>query len=159
MSDAADTKPFPYTPDGIKSIAANIQTVSLTPQIDGRTYLVEIEMKKDPFVGGGQDWNSVSSEVYNISKTLLGREETTRIGIKFRSPKNSNFDWATVFVRRDRLPPDWAKLTYHQFFARVEPLPTRRRSGSASTTTRTSAHDRGAAFRTTVFGRTKAREG
>lgn len=126
---AGDTGVFPYTQAGIKSISGAIKSVSLTQQIDGKTFLVELEINKDPFIGGAQDWNSVSSDVFAISKKLLGRPETARIFYKFRSPQNNNFDWASVTVRRDKLPNNWNELTYHQFFGRSDPLP-----GSVQTT-------------------------
>lgn len=120
---ADDAGIFPYTQAGIRQLSNTIQSVSLIKQIDGKTFLVELEINKDPFVGGAQDWNSVSSDVFGLSKKLLGRPETARISFKFRSPQNNNFDWANVFVRREKLPKNWDELTYHQFFGRSEPLP------------------------------------
>ena len=123
VAHAGDAGVFPYTEAGIKQISSAIKSVSLTRQIDGRSFLVELEISKDPFVGGAQDWNSVSSDVFAISKKLLGRPETARINFKFISPQNNNFNWASVFVRRDELPKNWSELTYHQFFGRSDPLP------------------------------------
>lgn len=119
----ADPGVVPFTPESIKRISRNINAVALNPQITPGTYLVEIDFHKDPFVGGGQDWNSISNEVWLISKRLLLRSETARIYFKFISPKNKNFQWASVMVRRDKLPHNWDELTYHQFFGRSEPLP------------------------------------
>lgn len=128
-ASAGDTEVFPYTQAGIKQISNSIKSVSLTQQIDGKSFLVKLEISKDPFTGGAQDWNSVSSDVFSISKKLLGRPETASINFEFRSPINNNFNWASVFVRKGDLPTNWNELTYHQFFGRLEPLP-----GSVQTT-------------------------
>lgn len=122
--DVSEPKNFAFTIEGIKSISDSIALVSLIPQITKEgTYLVEIGINEDPFTGGAQDWNSVSSEVFRIGKALLAKPETVKIHFTFKSPQSNNFDWARVFVQRDKLPQNLQNLTYLEFFSYSEPLP------------------------------------
>ena len=122
--DAPEQKDFSLTIEGIKSLDSSISSVGLTPQNATQdTYFVELVIKKDPFTGGAQDWNSISSEVYRFGKTLFEKPEIVRISIIFRSPENNNFEWAKVFIQRDKLPNNWQSLTYLEFFSFSDPIP------------------------------------
>ncbi|MDD5412675.1 MAG: hypothetical protein PHF31_14915 [Methylobacter sp.] len=123
-NESAQTKDFAFTVDGIKSLSIDITSVYLTPQFNKPdTFLVEIELNKNPFTGGAQDWNSISAEVFSLSKSLLAKQNTDKIHFVFRSPDNNNLDWARIFVDRKELPKDWENLTYLQFFGISRPLP------------------------------------
>jgi hypothetical protein len=125
--NAAEPPAFDFTAEGIKTLSSDIQKVSLTAQITKKgksdTFLVDIELNKNPFTGGAQDWNSIATDVSNLSKRLFARPEAVRINFAFRSPDNNNIDWAHVFVTLDKLPKGWAEITYLEFFSFVRPLP------------------------------------
>lgn len=120
--EPSEPKNFDFTVEGIKTLSARIKAVTLTPQIKTKgTYFVQIDINKDPFTGGAQDWNSISSDVRYLSTILLSKPEVDRINFAFRSTENKNLDWAYVLVDREKLPQDWQDITYHQFFGFSDP--------------------------------------
>ena len=118
------TKTYTFTPEGIKTLSPSITDVNFTPQSKPtNTVLIDIDINKDPFTGGAQDWNSIAGDAYELSKTLLKNPNTQKIHFTFRSPDNKNIDWARFFVDRDNLPEKWQAITYLQFFSYSRPMP------------------------------------
>lgn len=123
-NEAAQTNDFAFTVDGIKGLSSQITSVQLTPQYNNpNTFLVEIEFNKEIFIGGAQDWNSITADAFGLSRTLLAKPNTEKIHFTFRSPDNNNLDWARIFVDRNKLPKEWQSLTYLEFFSFSRPIP------------------------------------
>ena len=113
--------------DFIKKTNSDITEVELIEQFNDKgdatgKYRADISIKKDPFMGGKSDWNSVASDIFHISKEIFTRPIDIAY-FKFYSPANKDLDWAYVMVKRNTLPPieDWNKFGYQWFFSQIEP--------------------------------------
>lgn len=108
----------------IKGSITAATEVKLTSQIDNdKTYLADININKDPFTGGKNDWNMVAGEVSTYCKILLNNPSIVRLHFAFYSPENKNIDWAHVRVDRNKLPAKWENDSYLHFFSYIKPDP------------------------------------
>lgn len=114
---------FSVSPEGIKSLSPAITDVSITPQVDPAQVYVEVKIKKDPYTGGAQDWNSVAADVRHLALPLFSKPAVARVRIAFKSPENKGIEWAVFFIRAADLPANWRDLTYLEFFSQLDPLP------------------------------------
>lgn len=121
---------FALTNEDIKTLDPLIASVLLTNTANNpAAYDINIDIKKDPFIGGASDWNSIANTTYNIGKILLEKQEVKEIIFIFWSTDSSNIDWARLIIKRSQLPNDWQQLTYLQFFGLSKPIPGTIESG------------------------------
>lgn len=98
------------------------KNVILTKQVDGESYLVEITVDRDIFIGGQSDWNSLASETFGYTKTILSNNNFSRIHYTFISPANKNTPWASLWVKKQDLPENW-KASYLFYFSNIKADP------------------------------------
>jgi hypothetical protein len=112
---------FALTEQGIKSLDADIASVDITDQIDGKTKYVDMTVATKTLWGGHSDWNGVAASSHRLMSALLSKPEVSRARIVYRSAENK-LDWAQVQVKRSELPANWRELSYLQFFAVSKPV-------------------------------------
>lgn len=125
-ADTATAKPDndAFTAEAIKTLSSDIMSVKLHPQVTKEnTFLVDLDMETTVLWGGAQDWNEVAATVSTISKKLLEHPEAERINFNFHAKDNNGLNWAAVFLERNKLPNDFQKLTYLEFFSFVRTAP------------------------------------
>lgn len=114
---------FELTPEGVKSLSPKIVEVKITPQTDPTQFYVSMEIKKEPFVGGAQDWNSVASEFDHLANQILTKSGVVRVRAEFAVLEPKQIGWAYVDLRTKDLPSDWRELSYLQRFSHVDVTP------------------------------------
>ncbi len=122
LSSPGTTNPptdFALTQGGIKTLDSNINAVRLS---DSGSQ-IDIDVSKDPFTGGAQDWNSIANMTYSICNKLLSKQEVKTVTLVWWSSEDKPVDWARVILERDKLPANWPELTYLQFFSGLKKLP------------------------------------
>jgi hypothetical protein len=110
---------FTLTEEGIKTLDSDINTVRLAVSRNQ----IDIDIIKDPFTGGAQDWNSIANTTYRIGKKLLTKLEVKTVTLVWWSSGEKPIDWARVILDREKIPTNWEELTYLQYFSSLKKLP------------------------------------
>lgn len=108
--------------DTVRALDSRITATSITPAASGLLN-VEIILKNQPLVGGGQAWNSLASTSDHLLKATYPSGKINRLSVVAIAPDNGNLDWARVEYSRQDLGAQWMELTYLQRFATSKAKP------------------------------------
>lgn len=108
--------------ESAKAGAATVENLTLTEQVDGGTYLVEMKLAADPITSGANDWNSVAQQSHRIAKALIPGKPVSRIHVAVYSPENKGVIWANIWVNSNNLSANW-ESSYLLFFKGVKADP------------------------------------
>lgn len=111
------------TETSIRSISSEIESVGVYMQYAGEhkgLNNIDIFLNSGQIWGGAQDWNGVSITVFNLSKTLLLRNDIGKI--TFLVSSGTGEQWAKIEITKTMLPNNWKDLTYLEFFSYIKPI-------------------------------------
>lgn len=106
----------------IRELSTTIVTATTSPASNG-TLNVDVTIAKQPFTGGGQDWNSLASDSDRLLKAMLPSGKLAQLSITAVAPDNGNLDWARIQYNSQALGANWQDLTYLQRFATADIKP------------------------------------
>lgn len=119
-----------FTAERVKALSADIASVrAMNIDQKNSAYRIAIDINKDPVTGSAKDWNAVAIIILKLSKALLLKPKVHELNFTFWMTDSSDIDWARVSVIRDKLPPNWQRLTYQEFFALSDTKPGSVHSG------------------------------
>lgn len=124
ISPSNDTYPQDnkLTEQVVKSISPKIKSASIYMQYAGEykgMNNIDILFNSGQIWGGAQDWNGVATTVFNMTTTLLLRDDIGKITYLVSS--DAGEQWAKIEVSKAMLPNNWKDLTYLEFFSHTQP--------------------------------------